>query len=338
MLDPARWKSTPPFLTLRMSKPIVSVRPHQVVFGALGLGRNMEAVQADRLLDRAYERGMRAIDLAEGYGQGLARLLVADHIRRRPNREWRVWDKIGILAKDFASRGSPVGSYWDKGEILGKELLRLSEFSRQVVLERVQLHVPVPVFTRALEHKLQKFNSSVEVSWGLSNHSPKQLKVSTEVLRSLGFRTDLAQVQLSVLEQKALSELLPAAEALSLMTAANRIFGRGLLSRDTNQLSNRLLSSPKVRAKALLWERELDQLRALSLQSSCSLISCCLSFAFHVAKTNYAVIGFSSEQQIDQVMDSLDYLEVEPARRIGANMVATHPQILNRPRDYMDRS
>lgn len=316
----------------------MSVRPHQIVFGALGLGGSMEAVQADRLLDRAYERGVRVIDLAEGYGQGLARLLVADHMRRRPNTEWRVWDKIGILAKDFAGRGSPVGSYWDKGEILGRELTKLSEFSRHVVLERVQLHVPVPVFTRALEHTLQKFNSSLEVSWGLSNHSPKQLKVSTDVLRSLGFRTDLAQVQLSVLEQKALSKLLPAAEALSLMTAANRVFGRGLLSRDTNLSSNRLVSSPKVRAKALLWERELDELRALSVQSSCSLISCCLSFAFYVAKTNYAVIGFSTEQQIDQVMDSLDTLEVEPARRIGEGMVSKHPKILNRPRDYIDRS
>jgi aryl-alcohol dehydrogenase-like predicted oxidoreductase len=298
----------------------------------------MEAVHADRLLDKAYERGIRVIDLAEGYGGGLARPLVADHIRRRPGREWRVWDKVGILAKDFGVTGKPVKPYWDRAEILGKELLRLSEFSRQVAIESVQLHVPVPVFTRELEHSLQKFNSSLEISWGLSNHSPKQLTMSTGILRSLGFRTDLAQVQLSILEQKALSKWLPAAEALSLKTAANRVFGRGLLSRDSNQLSKRLMSSPKVRRKASLWDRELDQLRALCLGNSVSLISCCLSFAFYVAKTNYAVIGFSSDRQIDQVMDSLNQLEVEPTITIGASMVAMHQQILNRPNHFMDRS
>ena len=84
-----------------LSVPVIGVGTWQ--FGG-EWGHAFTQREADAILDRAAERGMRFIDTAECYGDHLSERLIGDYLRRRNRADWIVATKFGHRFHGFMNR------------------------------------------------------------------------------------------------------------------------------------------------------------------------------------------------------------------------------------------
>lgn len=266
------------------------------------MGSFLDEVTSYRILSRAYEQGIRTIDLASGYGEGRAREIVGRYIRSNPTQDWEVWDKIG-MQMDFAGavprfvRSFPVTArdVTDSIEILLNEM----------GLERIdllQLHLPLD--HRVESHVLDGLAEAREKgrfgTLGCCNHNRNELSVLRHESKKRGITLVQAQLQMSAIEQRVSVSLAPTCEHLGLVVVANRVFARGLLAHERIEESRRAQQSSRVRT--FIGERA-SQIRAFQEavrdRTYMPMPQVALAWAFGPGKANRAVIGFSHENQLD---------------------------------------
>ena len=219
----------------------------EIGFGGAQLGNLPQALDDDvalRALDAAWEHGIRYFDTAPHYGLGLSERRLGQALAGRPRDEFVVSTKVGRLLVPTPERADQRDPEFD----VPATHARVRDYSRDGVrrslegsmarlgLDRVDIvyvHDPDDeyakiAFTQAIPALIELRDQGVVGAVGVGMKHPEG---PCEAIR----RTDLDLVMVAgrytVLEQQALTELLPLALERGVGYVAAGVFQSGLLSR-----------------------------------------------------------------------------------------------------------
>jgi len=208
------------------------------------LGREVSAEDAWAAMDAAWSAGVRYYDTAPHYGLGLGEQRLGEFLRTKPRDEFIISTKAGRLLVE-----NPLGAQPDvDGFAVTSTLVRQLDYSGDGVrrsldesltrlgLDRIDIvfvHDPDDHFSETIDGAFPALDelrrAGVITSYGAGMNQ-------TEMLTRFVNETDLDIVmcagRYSLLEQGALDDLLPAAEARGVSVVAAAVFNSGLLARD----------------------------------------------------------------------------------------------------------
>ncbi|MFF7930608.1 aldo/keto reductase [Streptomyces sp. NPDC007940] len=215
-------------------------------FGASVIGnlyRVTEAHVASAALDTAWDAGIRYFDTAPHYGLGLSERRLGAALRDRPREEYVVSSKVGrLLVPNAHPRGVD-----DEGFVVRDDLRRQWDFSRDGVLrsldetlERtgldrldiVYLHDPDDHWRQAADEAMPALAELREQ--GVVGAIGAGMNQSAMLARFLRETADVLMLagRYTLLDQSALDDVLPAAQAHGKSVVAVGVFNSGLLSKD----------------------------------------------------------------------------------------------------------
>ena len=313
----------------------------KLVLGALGFGGFVDSGKVPLIMDEAYSLGVNTVDLAKGYGSGLARGLVVQHLKNRPRQTWKVWDKLGLrwVGRRLDGAGG-VESYWGDQEVVNMEIRELEVQYPDNSLSMIQLHSSLGQNAPQVLRSLVEFNQRhPDISFGISNHSPSETIRVSQALRLAGINLVSAQVQLSILEQMATKSLLGLCRSMGIEVCANRVFARGLLVGGGTDATQRFLSSKRIQSKREARAKDIKIFMDLAAEIDLEPMQLALRWLFEVARVDRAVIGISRPGQITQVFEAIS----EPELRIEWETIyAKNTDFFlstqNHPSRYLDES
>jgi D-threo-aldose 1-dehydrogenase len=208
------------------------------------LGREITDEDATAALEQAWTAGVRYFDTAPHYGLGLGERRLGEFLRTKPREEFILSTKVGRLLVENPHGARPD----DEGFAVTSSLIRRRDYSGDGIrrsleesLERMGLdridvvfvHDPDDYRAEALEgafpalDELRRAGTIVSYGAGMNQ---------SELLAAFVRETDLDVVmcagRYTLLEQGALTELLPAASERGVSIVAAAVFNSGLLARD----------------------------------------------------------------------------------------------------------
>jgi D-threo-aldose 1-dehydrogenase len=216
-------------------------------FGASVIGnlyRVTEAHVASAALDTAWDAGIRYFDTAPHYGLGLSERRLGAALRDRPREEYVVSSKVGrLLVPNAHPRGVD-----DEGFVVRDDLRRQWDFSRDGVLrsldatlERtgldrldiVYLHDPDDHWQQAADEAMPALAELREQGViGAIGAGMNQSAMLARFLRETAADVVMLAGRYTLLDQSALDDVLPAAQAHGKTVVAVGVFNSGLLSQD----------------------------------------------------------------------------------------------------------
>ncbi|MDH6502204.1 aldo/keto reductase [Streptomyces sp. SAI-149] len=216
-------------------------------FGASVIGnlyRVTEAHVASAALDTAWDAGIRYFDTAPHYGLGLSERRLGAALRDRPREEYVVSSKVGrLLVPNAHPRGVD-----DEGFVVRDDLRRQWDFSRDGVLrsldetlERtgldrldiVYLHDPDDHWRQAADESMPALAELREQGVvGAIGAGMNQSAMLARFLRETAADVVMLAGRYTLLDQSALDDVLPAAQAHGKSVVAVGVFNSGLLSKD----------------------------------------------------------------------------------------------------------
>ncbi|QUC59424.1 aldo/keto reductase [Streptomyces sp. A2-16] len=216
-------------------------------FGASVIGnlyRLTEAHVASAALDTAWDAGIRYFDTAPHYGLGLSERRLGAALRDRPREEYVVSSKVGrLLVPNAHPRGVD-----DEGFVVRDDLRRQWDFSRDGVLrsldetlERtgldrldiVYLHDPDDHWRQAADEAMPALAELREQGViGAIGAGMNQSAMLARFLRETAADVVMLAGRYTLLDQSALDDVLPAAQAHGKSVVAVGVFNSGLLSKD----------------------------------------------------------------------------------------------------------
>ncbi|WP_083365252.1 aldo/keto reductase [Microterricola viridarii] len=220
--------------------------PH--AYGVAALGNLYSALEEDAAIDAvhaAWERGVRYFDTAPHYGLGLSEERLGAGLAGRARNEFVVSTKVGKILVDTDEF---PGERDDQGFDVPKNRVRRWDFSRDGVLRSIEgslerlgldrldvvlVHDPDDHYREALDGAfpaLEELRSQgVITSYGAGMNQSEML---TDFVRNTDLDVVMVAGRYSLLEQPALADLLPAAEARGVSIVAAGVFNSGLLATD----------------------------------------------------------------------------------------------------------
>ncbi|WP_323747695.1 aldo/keto reductase [Catenulispora rubra] len=207
---------------------------------ALGLGtaqlgdlyQSLDQDRATSIVDAAWDAGIRYFDTAPHYGLGLAERRLGAALRPRARTDYVISSKVGRLLR--AGRDGRLVRQWDFSEAgirrsVEESLLRLDLDRLDVAL----LHDPQ-------EHLDEALNTGLPALVRLREEGVVDaIGVGTGDLGALAAfaaRTELDALMIAgrytLLEQPALTEVIPAARAVGISVLNAGVFNSGMLARD----------------------------------------------------------------------------------------------------------
>lgn len=279
-------------------------------FGGIGslpelFGQGEDEEQAGRLLDAAFEAGIRAFDTAHSYGGGKSEEFLGRWLRSLSAEDRgsiRVTTKIG---NPFAT-------------LPGKRPLEASEIARQVErslarlgisrLEVLYLHENDPATSmretmRALETELTKGSCRYV---GLSNVKREDVQAALACIDdSLRPRLRFVQNEFHFLEDHDSAELIPFLRKRGILYASFSPLAGGLLS-GKYQINMPPPAGSRVALRPAPYQRflcektfaKIDQLTQRAKEKGRSLPEEALSFVLSEGKADFAVIGARSPSHL----------------------------------------
>jgi D-threo-aldose 1-dehydrogenase len=207
------------------------------------LGHEVSDVEAFGALEAAWAAGVRYYDTAPHYGLGLGERRLGEFLRSKPRDAFVLSTKVGRLLVDSGDAHQD-----EEGFAVTSSLVRQRDYSGDGVrrsleesLERMGLghidvvfvHDPDDYFSEAMEGAFPALDAlrreGTIASYGAGMNQ-------TEMLTQFVEHTDLDVVmcagRYTLLEQGALDDLLPAAQARGVSVVAAAVFNSGLLARD----------------------------------------------------------------------------------------------------------
>ncbi|GAB2852983.1 aldo/keto reductase [Streptomyces deserti] len=214
-------------------------------FGAAGIGNLYTEVgeeQAHAAVDAAWQRGIRYFDTAPHYGLGLSERRLGAALRRHPRTAYTISTKVGRrlepsdgtgddLANGFAVRATHR-RVWDFSADGVRRTLEAS--LERLGLDRVDvvyLHDPDDHPEQAFREgypALEKLRSEGVV--GAIGAGMNQAEMLTRFVRDTDVDVVLCAGRYTLLDQSALTELLPAADERGVSVVIGGAFNSGLLA------------------------------------------------------------------------------------------------------------
>ncbi|MGC0343928.1 aldo/keto reductase [Streptomyces sp. SLBN-8D4] len=216
-------------------------------FGAAVIGnlyRVTDAHVASAALDAAWDAGIRYFDTAPHYGLGLSERRLGADLHDRPREEYVVSSKVGrLLVRNEHPRGVD-----DEGFVVRDDLRRQWDFSRDGVLRSLEdtlertgldrldivyLHDPDDHWQQAADEAMPALAElRAQGVVGAIGAGMNQSAMLTRFLRETAADVVMLAGRYTLLDQSALDDVLPAAQAHGKSVVAVGVFNSGLLSQD----------------------------------------------------------------------------------------------------------
>ncbi|MEW2565319.1 aldo/keto reductase [Streptomyces griseorubiginosus] len=231
----------------RRKIPHTPVEVTELGFGAAVIG-NLYRVTAPRTasaaIDAAWDAGIRYLDTAPHYGLGLSERRLGAALRDRPRHEYVVSSKVGrLLVPNEHPRGVD-----DDGFVVRDDLRRQWDFSRDGVLRSLEetlertgldridvvyLHDPDDHWQQAADEAMPALAELRDQGViGAIGAGMNQSAMLARFLRETAADVVMLAGRYTLLDQSALDDVLPAAQAHGKSVVAVGVFNSGLLSQD----------------------------------------------------------------------------------------------------------
>ncbi|MFJ9903259.1 aldo/keto reductase [Streptomyces sp. NPDC101152] len=255
-------------------------------FGSAAIGNLFTEVsedQAHEALSTAWQQGIRYFDTAPHYGLGLSERRLGAALRERPRAEYTISTKVGRRLEPVTEA---TGDDLDNGFAVPATLRRVWDFSADGVrrtleasLERLGLdRVDVVYLHDPDDHAEQAFREGYpalerlrsEGVVGAIGAGMNQAEMLTRFVRDTDVDVVLCAGRYTLLDQRALTELLPAAEERGRSVVIGGAFNSGLLADPRPGMTYDYATvTPEVLERALqlkeIAERHGTTLRAAAL-------------------------------------------------------------------------
>ncbi|MFD4529345.1 aldo/keto reductase [Streptomyces sp. NPDC058470] len=294
-----------------LGKNGVEVSP--LAFGAAAIGNLFTAVgdeQAYEAVDAAWSGGIRYFDTAPHYGIGLAERRLGAALRDRPRAEYTVSTKAGRLLEP--TDGDAGGDDLDNGFAVPATHHRVWDFSADGVrrsldasLERLGLdHVDAVYLHDPDDHAEQAFREAYPALeklraagvLGAIGVGMNQTEMLTRFVRDTDVDVVLCAGRYTLLDHRALTDLLPAAQDRGTSVVIGGAFNSGLLADPKPGATYNYAAAPPE-----LLDRAL-RLKAIAERHGTSLRAAALAFpAAHPAVASVLVGARSSHEVRDCV-------------------------------------
>ncbi|MEU9207359.1 aldo/keto reductase [Streptomyces sp. NPDC048415] len=262
------------------------VEVSELSFGAAGIGNLFTAVddeQAYEAVDAAWASGIRYFDTAPHYGIGLSERRLGAALRDRPRAEYTLSTKVGRLLEPTDAGGDDLA---EGGFAVPATHRRVWDFSADGVrrgldasLERLGVdHVDVVYLHDPDDHAEQAFHEGYPALEKLRSQGVvgaigagmNQAEMLTRFVRDTDVDVVLCAGRYTLLDHRALTDLLPAAEGRGTSVVVGGAFNSGLLADPRPGATYNYTAAPPelldraLRLKALA-ERHGTTLRAAAL-------------------------------------------------------------------------
>ncbi|MEU9996163.1 aldo/keto reductase [Streptomyces sp. NPDC050848] len=269
----------------RLALGTSAVSVTELSFGAAGIGNlftPVDVAQAGRAVDAAWDAGIRAFDTAPHYGLGLSEERLGAALRTRPRHEYVVSTKVGRLLRPTTGGGSDLANgfavpathrrVWD----FSADGVRVSllESLRRLGHDRIDivyLHDPddhAGAAFRTAYPELERLRAEGVI--GAIGAGMNQTEMLTRFVRDTDVDVVLCAGRYTLLDQSALTELLPEAAARGKSVVIGGVFNSGLLADPRPGATYDYATAPQevldraLRLQAVA-ERHQVPLRALAL-------------------------------------------------------------------------
>ncbi|MFJ4923304.1 aldo/keto reductase [Streptomyces sp. NPDC088725] len=214
-------------------------------FGAAGIGNLYTPVtteQAAAAIDAAWDASIRYFDTAPHYGLGLSERRLGEALRARDRDSYTLSTKVGRLLEPLPDTGEAL----DDGFAVPATHRRVWDFSADGIrrsigesLERLGLdRIDVAYLHDPDDHENEAFEQAypalerlrAEGVVGAIGAGMNQTKMLTRFLRDTDVDTVLCAGRFTLLDQSALTELLPEASARGKSVVVGGVFNSGLLA------------------------------------------------------------------------------------------------------------
>ncbi|MEU6086796.1 aldo/keto reductase [Streptomyces sp. NPDC047085] len=216
-------------------------------FGASVIGNLYRVTpphDAQAAIEAAWEAGIRYFDTAPHYGLGLSERRLGAALRDRPRDTYAVSSKVGrLLVPNEQPRGIDT-----EGFVVPDDLRRQWDFSRDGVLRSIEatlertgldrldvvyLHDPDDHWRQAAEEAMPALADLRDQGViGAIGAGMNQSAMPARFLRETAADLVMLAGRYTLLDQSALDDVLPAAQALGKSVVAVGVFNSGLLSSD----------------------------------------------------------------------------------------------------------
>lgn len=269
----------------RLALGTSAVSVTELSFGAAGIGNlftPVDVAQAGRAVDAAWDAGIRAFDTAPHYGLGLSEERLGAALRTHPRHEYVISTKVGRLLRPTTGGGSDLANgfavpathrrVWD----FSADGVRVSllESLRRLGHDRIDivyLHDPddhAEAAFRTAYPELERLRAEGVI--GAIGAGMNQTQILTRFVRDTDVDVVLCAGRYTLLDQSALTELLPEAAARGKSVVIGGVFNSGLLADPRPGATYDYATAPQevldraLRLQAVA-ERHQVPLRALAL-------------------------------------------------------------------------
>ena len=290
-----------------------------------GLFEEVPEANALKVIERAWDDGIRFFDTAPLYGHGLAELRLGKVLRQLPRDQFVLATKVGRLLRADAPpepgqsfRGTPPVnpmfdfSYDGVMRSVEESLERLGMDSIDVL----HIHDPDDHFDEALHgayralDKLRAEGVIKAVGAGMN-----QAEMLTLFAREADFDCFLLAGRYTLLDQVALKELLPVCLERGIAVIAAGVYNSGILADPKPGAHYNYVEAPQeLIARA-------SRIRAVCTRHGVPLKAAAVQFAMGHPAVTCVVVGCRSESQLDE---SMRMFEVEIPQALWQELKAEH--------------
>ncbi|MFI7008328.1 aldo/keto reductase [Streptomyces sp. NPDC050145] len=305
-------------------------------FGAAGIGNLYTPVGDDAAraaVDAAWDAGVRAYDTAPHYGIGLSERRLGAALRTRPRSSYTLSTKVGRLLTPYEGGGDDL----DHGFAVPATHRRVWDFSAAGVrrsledsLERLGLdRVDVVYLHDPDDHAEQAFTEAypelerlrAEGVVGAIGAGMNQAEMLARFVRDTDLDVVLCAGRYSLLDQRALTALLPAATERGVSVVVGGVFNSGLLADPKPGATFDYAAAPPDTLDRALRLKELAERHGTTLRAAA------LAFPFGHPAVAGVLVGTRSAAEVTDaarqfatpVPDAF-WQEAREARLIGAGI------------------
>ena len=287
-----------------------------------GLFTPVDEAQGVRVIERAWETGIRFFDTAPLYGYGLAEMRVGKVLRHKPRDEFTLASKVGRLLRADAPpepgqayRGTPpVNPVFD----FSYEGMRsIDESLERLGLDRIDIlhiHDPDDHYHEAIDgayRALDRLRTDGVI--GAVSAGMNQAEMLTRFAREGNFDCFLLAGRYTLLDQIALKELLPECVKRGIAIIAAGVYNSGILADPKPGAHYNYETAP-----AELLERA-QRIRDVCARHNVPIKAAAVQFPLGHPAVTCVVVGCRSQQQLDE---SIEMFEVDIPSALWSDLKA----------------
>ena len=244
-----------------------------LILGALGFGSFTTHKEAQIIMSKAFELGIRDIDCGQSYGLGHARKVIGD-FHRNEGVNFNIWEKFGLVMDKDVENETRARVSFQSARSSSNLLENICEVYGLENVYNLQVHAP--------------------------NHETWEMAELEEELGNVGVNIASNQVHANIAEQRAFFGIIKESHSRGIPVIANRVLARGLLSHLDFQDSKRSTVSTKLRRHQLENEEHFASvLKILRRRVDRPVSETAISWMIQQKEIAGVILGVSNLKQLE---------------------------------------